>query len=108
MHESDAFKKRWWQLTLAEQLGNIGSEVSRASRWKEKDDTKFWGAAERGMRLFDCTLEDPRWHSGRIREIVRARELFGDAILGGGEYGATLTDVQRYCDTFALAARRHT
>jgi hypothetical protein len=22
---------RWWQLTLAEQLGNIGSEVSRAT-----------------------------------------------------------------------------
>jgi hypothetical protein len=24
---------RWWELSIAEQLGNIGSEVSRAVRW---------------------------------------------------------------------------
>jgi hypothetical protein len=33
MHHRDLAAGRWWQLSLAEQLGNIGSEVSRAVRW---------------------------------------------------------------------------
>jgi len=29
-------KERWFKLSLAEQLANIGSEVIRAINWKEK------------------------------------------------------------------------
>ena len=29
---------RWHELTLAEQLGNIGSEVSRAIRWGPRNE----------------------------------------------------------------------
>lgn len=94
----------WQKLSLMEQLGNIGSEVGRAARWKEKDRAIFEGAMERALELFDLTLEDPRW-KWRQREIARARELFCDAIFGKNEYRTSLQDLIRYFDQFAYAAR---
>lgn len=93
----------WYKLSLAEQLGNIGSEVSRASRWKDKDKKLFWGAVERALELFDLTLGDPRWR-GRRFEIARAREVFCDAVYGGKLYKSSLQDLMRYFDQFAYAA----
>ena len=97
---------RWYTLTLAEQMGNIGSEVNRARIAEGKHDDRFINARNRALELFDLTLMDPRWRHGRIREIGRAREVFCDAVFGGKEYGSTLDGIQKYFDQFALAARR--
>ncbi len=95
---------RWYELSFAEQLGNIGSEVLRASRRQLKDNTLFWGAVFRALELFDLTLGDPRW-AGRRYEIARAREVFCDAVYGGKLYKSSLSDLIPYFDSFALAAR---
>lgn len=94
----------WQKLSLMEQMGNIGSEVSRARRAEGKDENLFRGATERALELFDLTLSDPRW-LGRLREIARAREVFCDAIEGGKEYKSTLPSMDKYFLQFALAAR---
>ena len=96
---------RWAQLSLAEQLGNVGSEVGRMRRWWKRDERLMQGAFERALELLDLTLADPRWRD-RLREIARARELLCDAAAGGGEYGTTLEDLDRYFLAFAVAARR--
>ena len=96
---------RWFKLSLAEQFGNIGSEVSRASRSEGKDEKIFWSATERALELFDLTLADERWR-GRRLEIARAREVFCDAVYGGELYKSSLRDLERYFDHFAFAARR--
>lgn len=96
---------RWAQFSLAEQMGNIGSEVNRAKNWQNKDDSLFWGAVERALELFDLTLDDSRW-LGRRREIARVREVFCDAVYGGELYKSSLEDLAKYFDNFALAARR--
>lgn len=97
---------RWSELTLCEQMGNIGSEVSRARLLQTKDVVGFEGAVARALELFDLTAADPRWRGGR-REILRSREVFCDATLGGYEYGASLADLESYFDEFALAARKN-
>ena len=97
---------RWGRLSLAEQLGNVGTEVGRMRRWRGKDERLAAGAFERALELLDLTLADLRWR-GRLREIARARELLCDAALGGREHGATLEDLDRYFLEFALAARCH-
>lgn len=97
-------KDRWSKLSLMEQLGNIGSEVSRASHWQGKDEKNFQNAVWRALELFDLTLEDSRW-CGRRWEIARAREIFGDAIYGGKLYQTTFVDLMRYFDQFAYAVR---
>ena len=96
---------RWFGLSLAEQLGNIGSEVSRARLAQGKDDARFQRASDRALELFDLTLADPRWRGGRLKEVGRAREVFCDAMLGGKEYHSTLGDLDRYFMQFALVAR---
>jgi hypothetical protein len=93
----------WAKLSLMEQMGNIGSEVSRAKNWENENKELFDGAVLRALELFDLTLEDSRW-IGRRREINRAREVFCDAILGGKEYGSSLENLGNYFDAFALAA----
>lgn len=94
----------WQKLSLVEQLGNIGSEVSRVIKWQEKNRENFNNAIERALELFDLTLEDSRWR-GRRLEIARARELFCYAIFGKEEYRTSLQDLLRYFDQFAYAAR---
>ena len=95
---------RWQKLSLSEQLGNIGSEVLRALRQRNKDEKLFWAATERALELFDLTLDDPRW-KGRRWEIARAREVFCDAVYGGAYYKSTLEDLMPYFDQFAYASR---
>ena len=96
---------KWATLSFVEQMGNIGSEVSRAGHWRGKDEKLFQGATERALELFDLTLEDPPWHGGRLREIARSREVFCDAIFGGIEYNSSLESLNRYFLNFAFAAR---
>ena len=98
---------RWWQLSLAEQLGNIGSEISRAARWAGRNETLARGALERALELFDLTLDDPRHRQSpaRLRELARARELVVDFFAGANEYRSTAASLQKYFDAYALAVR---
>ena len=97
-------KERWQTLSLAEQFGNIGSEVGRAAKWQGKDENSFWGAVTRAMELLDLTQSDKRWARRRF-EINRAKETFADAVLGGKEYQSNLKDLEKYFMLFALAAQ---
>ena len=85
-------------------MGNIGSDVYRASKHKDKDEKLFWIDVEKALELFDLTLSDPRW-IGRRREIGRAREVFCDAVYGGKLYKSSFSGLMRYFDQFAMAAR---
>jgi hypothetical protein len=98
---------RWWRLSLAEQLGNIGSEISRATKWSGRNETLARGALERALELIDLTLDDPRHRQSpaRLREIARAREVVVDFFDGPNEYQSTAESLQRYFDAYALAAR---
>jgi hypothetical protein len=98
---------RWWELSLAEQLGNIGSEISRAARWTGRNDTLARGALERALELFDLTLDDPRHRQSvaRLREIARAREVVADFFAGPNQYQTTAAGLQKYFDAYALAVR---
>jgi hypothetical protein len=98
---------RWHTLSLAEQLGNIGSEVSRAIRWKGRSDQQAEAALFRALDLFDLTLDDPRHRTSlpRLRELARSREVVVDFLAGHNHYGTTGPSLQKYFDQFAVAAR---
>jgi hypothetical protein len=99
---------RWWQLSLCEQLGHVGSEVSRAVRWTSRDPAQAERAFYRALDLLDLTLADPRLRqsSARLREIARAREVVVDFFSGTNDYGSTGPSLQKYFDAYAVAARR--
>ena len=93
----------WSKFSLIEQLANIGSEVSRAIKAKD-NPTRYWGAISRALDLFYLTDQDSRW-KGRLKEILRVRELFCAAALGSAEYQTSLEDLDKYFHYFALLAR---
>ena len=104
MHKNLADGK-WFTLTLAEQMGNIGSEVGRAFGWKEKNEkTLGENAGQRALELFDLTIQDPRWLK-RLKEIARAREVFCDFFYGNNTHGVTGKELEKYFYYFALSAR---
>jgi hypothetical protein len=99
---------RWQELSLAAQLGNVGSEVSRARNWRDRNPRIAQAAFERALELMDLTLADPK-HRGtrrRIRELARVREVLVDFFAGSNEYGSTGESIQRYFDAYAVASRR--
>jgi hypothetical protein len=99
---------RWWTMTVAEQLGNIGSEISRAAKWTGRNPDLARSALFRALDLFDLTLDDPRHRQSpaRLREIARAREVVVDLFDGPNRYGSTPASLQRYFDAFAACRSR--
>ncbi|MFA4830863.1 MAG: hypothetical protein WC862_03785 [Patescibacteria group bacterium] len=96
---------RWFEMSLASQLGNVGSEVNRVVMWRKKADIeKETKAKERALELFDLTLSDNRW-KGRFKELTRAREALVDSFYNFNEYNSTLEDLNKYFYYFAYAAR---
>jgi hypothetical protein len=101
-----AIVERWFRLSLAAQLGNVGSEVGRASKWRSRNPEIARGALYRALELIDLTLDDPRHRTSvaRLRELCRVREVVLDFLIGTNQYGSTETTLQRYFDAFAVAA----
>lgn len=97
---------RWLELSLDEQMGNIGSEVGRSINWKNKDDRdQSIKALHRGLELFDLSLQDGRWNFPKLKEIARAREVVCDFLVGDNEYGSDEKFLNDYFMQFAVAAR---
>src|SRR5262249_6761263 len=99
---------RWWELSLYEQLGNIGSEISRAIRWRSQNPELARTALYRALELLDFTLDDARLRQSpaRLGEIARMREVVVDFFHGPNQYGSTGPSIRRYFDAFAVAGRR--
>lgn len=100
---------RWADLSVVEQLANVGSEVERtlrahtAGRIDRRDH-----ALARALELFDLSASDPRWRGPRRREILRARECFLGILFSEQPDPDGAAFLQKYFLQFALAARRNT
>ncbi len=89
-----------------EQLGNVGSEVERAIRaHRTGRASRFEGALERALELFDLTAADPRWHGHRCQEILRAREEFCRLFFDPEVPAESAEGLRKYFYGFAHAAR---
>jgi len=93
---------RWQKLSLVEQMANIGSEVSRTLKWRNAADFAK-KAFERALELFDLTITDPK-NKHRLKEIIRARELFSDYIVGDNLYNSSDIQWQKYFYNFNYAS----
>lgn len=98
---------RWSELSFAEQMGNIGSEISRTIGWLKKGNTEqSQRAFFRALELLDLTIAMSR--GSRLRELCRTREALADRYFFDNEYGTTDEIWQRYFDQFAMLVRRRT
>jgi hypothetical protein len=107
LHDSSAAGK-WLTLSLAEQLGNIGSDFDRALKWKEKNQTALYSSATtRMLELLDLTLSDKRWHDHRLKELVRVREEVCRELFSPVFNTASANGLKKYFYVMAVNARRH-
>jgi hypothetical protein len=100
---------RWSSSSLAEQLGKVVSEVSRAVSSPTRHPQRTEAVRYRALELIDLTLGDPR-HPGslaRLREVSRLRNVVADFFARPNTYGSTAASLQNYLDACAVAARRH-
>lgn len=99
--------KKWSELTLMKQLGNIGSEFSRTISWKQKPQFgDFHEPFYRGLEYLDLTINDPKNSGASRKELCRVRELLVDWYYGSLLYHSTDTDWNNYFNSFAIAANR--
>ncbi len=100
---------RWFELDLIEQMANVGSEVERTIRWKEKGNRDYSDRAfERALELLDLTIVDKK-NRKRLKEPCRVREMLVDYFHGDNEYSSTDAAWRKYFYAFAYAAqvRKH-
>ncbi len=93
-------------MSLAEQMLNIGSEISRANRWLEKGNAdRTRSAVYRALELIELTTAAQRGRHS-LREFTRLYETVCDCYLGDNIYGTDRAQLQKYFDAFAYCRTR--
>lgn len=96
-------EKQWAKLDVFNQMGNIGSEVGRAlAAQRQGKNERMMSAFYRGIDLINATVR--AWSESKyvaVPELLAARELFAEAILGGKPDAG----LESYFMQFAIAAR---
>ena len=96
----DLANGRWAQMSLAEQMLNIGSEVSRANRWKAKgNEEQCHRAADRALELVSLTIDANKSRPG-LKELCRLYEVLADYYYDKNTYQTDASALQRYFDMF--------
>ena len=94
---------RWFEMSLVEQMANIGSEIERTISWRGRNEKNSAAAFDRGLELLDLTIADSR-HRSRLRELTRVREALADHFVFENLYGSTDESWRRYFHAFTYAA----
>jgi hypothetical protein len=93
----------WREMSLEEQLANVGSEVIRSINWKERNEEYSRMAAERALELLCFTIDDPK-HRRRLRELTRLYEVLVNDLYGFDDYEPNLKGLESYFVAFTYAA----
>ena len=95
---------RWFAMPVSLQISNIGSEVARAIKYKDRDDNeKAARFCQKAIDLWTLTMEDPK-NGHRKGEFSFAVEELQDYFLGENKYGTDNLMLSKYYDAFVLRA----
>ncbi|MFA4889966.1 MAG: hypothetical protein WC628_10430 [Candidatus Omnitrophota bacterium] len=95
----------WQKLSFFEQMANIGSEVERAIKWKNKNNAQYCSMAfERALELLDLTIGSEKSGS-RLRELLRLREALADYFAFDNIYSSSDEKWHTYFGAFSFAVR---
>ena len=103
MHQ-DLTPDRWFKLSLIEQLANVGTDIARTIKWKNKGNFEYSRQAfYRALELLDLTIDDPK-NRKRLKEVLRTREALVDHFVYDNVYNTTDEIWQKYFYQFNYAA----
>lgn len=96
---------RWFDMSVVEQLANVGSEVERTILWKKKNNPDYSNKAfVRALELLDLTVEDAK-NKSRLKEILRLREALVDYFVFDNQFSSSDESWRKYFYSFNFAAR---
>lgn len=100
-------RQKWAELSIFEQMGNVGSEVGRAIKaTRAGKERRAQNAIDRAVDLLDATVEVlVREKKPGTKEVLRAREEFL-RLFYDGTFEQDADNIERYFNQFAVAARR--
>ena len=91
---------RWFDMPINLQIANIGSEVHRAIRWKNRGDRqKSENFCNKAIEFWERSKRDPK-NQARLNEIDNAIEELRDFFLGQNIYQTSEETLIRYYDAF--------
>ena len=91
---------RWFQMPVGAQLANVGGEVGRATRWKNKGERqKELSFYEKAMDFLNLTMRDPK-NVRRMSELKECEIELRDFFFEGNTYGNTDESLMKYYDAF--------
>lgn len=97
---------RWAEMTISEQLANVGSEISRALNWQKKNRKNYCSkAVVRALELISMSIDSVTVKS-HIKELTRLREVIIDYFYCDNEYGTSAAMLEKYFYHFNVAARK--
>lgn len=73
------------QLPFIEQLGNVGAEIGRCVRWRQRDAAVAERARERALVLLERIAGDARWGEEERRAVTQARGVVASGDAAGME-----------------------
>jgi hypothetical protein len=106
MQHDSSENGRWAQMTLPQQMANIGSETYRMYKALEAGkESRAQGAFARAQELIDLTLkygrsDNPGGRGAMLEELCRFRELLCGAFLSRDM--DELRALNKYLDHFAV------
>ena len=93
---------RWFEMGIGEQISNIGSEVNRAIKYKNKnEDEKKKRFYEKAVELLELTCADPK-NKFRLGELHFCIEELTDYFIGENQYNTTDEMLMKYYDAFLV------
>ena len=100
-------RQHWAQLSIYEQMGNIGAEVGRAINARRTGKLeRLDGAIARALDLFRATTEQlAAEKSNRLKEVLRSRDEFL-RLFYDDTFDSDADAIERYFTLFAIAARK--
>ena len=91
---------RWFAMPVGIQISNIGGEVERAIRWKNRNDkTKMTEFYNKALELLSLSKKDPK-NTHRLGELSFCEEELRDYFAGENYYNTTDDMLLRYYNAF--------
>lgn len=105
MLHQDLTRKHWFEFSLFDQLANVGMDVSRAIRWRNKGNEDYSQKAfYRALELLYLTIDDPKNHGAKLKKLCRLYECLVDYFAGDNIYGSSDILWEKYFLAYNYAA----
>ena len=93
-------RNKWYDMSVQDQISNIGSEVNRAINWEKKGNIeRSKNFCNKAKQLLQLSIEDPK-NRKRIGEFFNCICELDDRFFGDNRFNTTDEMLKKYYDAF--------